>query len=167
MSRLKHANDEQPSSLAYCDRCVFKLAWCVSLKNKSASSRVVSFTQALSNGAPDTLQPDKDTAVFNRPLQKVQKSTDCITLRRAKKKRMKSLSRGSIGLIIHARGNISRTPVGLIRRLHAGLYATVHRDLSAQCRYQVYGSVAYRRTRGPVDNISFGAPVWPVTMHKS
>ena len=27
-------------------------------------------------------------------------------------------------------------------------------------------SVASRRTRGPIDNISFGAPVWPVTNHR-
>ena len=28
-----------------------------------------------------------------------------------------------------------------------------------------FQSVAYRRTRGPIDKISFGAPFWPVTNH--
>ena len=56
-----------------CDRCVFKLAWCVPLKNKSAASLVAAFTQLLINGAPNTLQTDKGTELFNRPLQKLLK----------------------------------------------------------------------------------------------
>ena len=32
-------------------------------------------------------------------------------------------------------------------------------------RQSIFGAVASRRTRGPIDNISFGAPVWHVTNH--
>ena len=32
-------------------------------------------------------------------------------------------------------------------------------------RYLCSPAVASRRTRGPIDNISFGAPIWPVTNH--
>ena len=34
-----------------------------------------------------------------------------------------------------------------------------------RCTNQLAHSLASRRTRGPIDNISFGAPIWPVTNH--
>ena len=53
--------------------CLPNLAWRVPPKNKSAASLVAKFTQLLSNGAPNTLQTDKDTDFFNRQLQKLLK----------------------------------------------------------------------------------------------
>ena len=35
-----------------------------------------------------------------------------------------------------------------------------------QCNFASTTIVASRRTRGPIDNISFGAPVWLVTNHR-
>ena len=72
MSRLKKVNDGITFILTVID--VFsKLAWCVPLKNKSAATLVTAFTQLLGNGAPNTLQTDKGTEFFNRPLQKLLK----------------------------------------------------------------------------------------------
>ena len=72
MSRLKKVNDGTTFILTVID--VFsKLAWCVTLKNKSAASLVAAFTQLLSNGAPNTLQTDKGTEFLNRSLQKLLK----------------------------------------------------------------------------------------------
>ena len=72
MSRLKKVNDGTTFILTVID--VFsKLAWCVSLKNKSAASLVADLTQLLANGAPNTLQNDKGTEFLNRPLQKLLK----------------------------------------------------------------------------------------------
>ena len=34
------------------------------------------------------------------------------------------------------------------------------------CIFPIMCAVASRRTRGPIDNISFGAPVWPVANHR-
>ena len=72
MSRLKKVNNGTTFILTVID--VFsKLAWCVPLKNKSAVSLVAVFTQLLGNEAPNTLQTDKGTEFFNRPLQKLLK----------------------------------------------------------------------------------------------
>ena len=72
MSRLNKVNDGTTFILTVID--VFsKLAWCVPLNNKSATSLVAAFTQLLSNGAPNTLQTDKCTEFLNRSLQKLLK----------------------------------------------------------------------------------------------
>ena len=72
MSRLKMANGGITFLLTVID--VFsKLAWCVPLKNKSASSLVAAFTPLLSDRAPNTLQTDKGTEFLNRSLQKLLK----------------------------------------------------------------------------------------------
>ena len=72
MSRLKKVNDGTAFILTVID-VFLKLAWCVPPKNKSAASLVAAFTQLLGNGAPNTLQTDKGTEFFNRPLQKLLK----------------------------------------------------------------------------------------------
>ena len=72
MSRLKKVNDGTTFILTMID--VFsKLTWCGRVKNKSAVSLVAAFTQLLGNGEPNTLQTDKGTDYFNRPLQKLLK----------------------------------------------------------------------------------------------
>ncbi len=69
MSRLKKANGRITFLLTVID--VFsKLALCVPLKNKSASSLVAAFARLLGDRAPNTLQTDKGTEFcLNRSLQ--------------------------------------------------------------------------------------------------
>ena len=72
MSQLKKVNYGTTFILTVID-VFLKLAWCVPLKNKSAASLVAAFTVLLANGAPNTLQTDKGTKLFNRSLQKLLK----------------------------------------------------------------------------------------------
>ena len=50
-----------------------KQAWCVPLKNKTASSLVNAFKQLLVKVTPVTLQTDKGTEFFNRPFHNLLK----------------------------------------------------------------------------------------------
>ena len=72
MSRFKKVNDGTTFILTVID-VLFKLAWCVRLKNKTAATLVAAFTQLLSNWVPNTLQTDKGTDFLNRSLQKLLK----------------------------------------------------------------------------------------------
>ena len=58
MSRLKRSNDGTTFLLTVIDE-FSKQAWCIPLKNKSAASLVVTFTQLLRKRSPITLQTDK------------------------------------------------------------------------------------------------------------
>ena len=68
VSNLKKDNDGITFLLNVID--VFsKWAWCIPLKNKSASSLVAAFTELLSNIKPVTLQTDKGLEFRNRSFQ--------------------------------------------------------------------------------------------------
>ena len=72
MSRLKKSNDGTTFLLTVID--VFsKRAWCITLKNKSATSLVAAFTQLLRERPPNTLQTDKGSEFLNRSLHKLLK----------------------------------------------------------------------------------------------
>ena len=68
VSNLKKDNDGITFLLTVID--VFsKWAWCIPLKNKSASSLVAAFTELLSGVKPMTLQTDKGLEFRNRSFQ--------------------------------------------------------------------------------------------------
>ena len=73
MSRLKAANDGTTFLLTVID--VFsKRAWCIPLKSKSAASLVAAFRRLLNDvNRPTTLQTDKGSEFWNRPLQRLLK----------------------------------------------------------------------------------------------
>ena len=72
LSKLKKDNDGYVFLLTVID--VFsKRAWCVPLKNKSASSLVMALKGLLVNIAPTTLQTDKGLELLNRSVRRLLK----------------------------------------------------------------------------------------------
>ena len=104
-----------------------KLAWCVPLKNKSAASLVIAFTQLLGNMTTDTLQIDKGTEFLNRLLQKLIKEHGVHHFATHNEETKASIVEWfNQTLKIRRWRYFTEKPVGSIRRRPAGLYAIVN-----------------------------------------